>query len=125
MSDITLFNDLLRLLLPAGMTSKIIRGAKITLPDSIKTEAIAPTATAYKMLTGKSLGVFDGKNISDSVGVIGTIGTGDNKTTIEGLGANPGFIIHNLIPRVDIFTQAPIAEVQVDQANLNGSDDTV
>lgn len=86
------------------MTSKIIRGAKITPPDPARTETVTPTATAYKILSGTSLGgvlkVSEENNISDYVGVVGTISTGDNKTTtIEGLGANPGFIIHNLVPR--------------------------
>lgn len=94
------------------MTSKIIRGAKITLPDSAKTETIAPTATAYKMLTGTSLGgVLNDKGISDSIGVVGTIGTGEDRINIEGLGANPGFIIHNLVPRAD---QLPATKVQVE-----------
>lgn len=85
------------------MTSKIIRGAKITPPDPARTETVTPTATAYKILSGTSLGgilkVSEKSRISDSVGVVGTIGTGDNKTSIEGLGANPGLIIHNLVPR--------------------------
>lgn len=113
LSDITLFNDLLRLLLPAGMTSKIIRGAKVTPSDPARTETVAPTVTAYKILSGKSLGgVLNGDGISNSV-VIPT-----DKNTAEGLGANPGFIIHNLVPQADIFAQLPLAAAQASQASI-------
>lgn len=92
------------------MTSKIIRGAKITLPDSAKTETVAPTGTAYKMLTGKSMGVFNGKNISDSVSIL------DAEKAIEGLEANPGFIIHNLVPRAkDFFKESTETNPSPDQ----------
>lgn len=94
------------------MTSKIVRGVKLDLSDPAKTEIVPPTATAYKILTGKSMGVFNGDNISDSVSIL------DDDKAIEGLEANPGFIIHNLVPSADIFTQLPIAEAQVDQSSV-------